>query len=122
MSSSSPSTNTIARKPSNFGSYAHCSPTGRVLPGRASWGSSGGLIGSVTVRPDGNCARRVQVSSGPPGPLMSRSPRAHRVALDAIYGLRAGPSFDTDVFRSGKAKLMARGFSDGRADPHRGLR
>src|SRR3954447_26856407 len=49
MTTSSPSTKTSARKPSNFGSYAQPSPSGRLVRERASWGDSGGEIGSGIV-------------------------------------------------------------------------
>jgi DtxR family transcriptional regulator, Mn-dependent transcriptional regulator len=48
----SPSTNAMARNPSYFGSYDHCSPTGNSARERASWGCTGGLRGGFATRRD----------------------------------------------------------------------
>ena len=41
----------MARKPSHLGSYTQPVPVGKVLAGRASWGSSGGVRGSAMALP-----------------------------------------------------------------------
>src|SRR5687767_1291151 len=44
---SAPSTKTMLRKPSHFGSYTQPVPAGKVFAVRASWGRRGGLRGSA---------------------------------------------------------------------------
>src|SRR3954464_6763494 len=54
MNTFSPSRNTMARKPSHFGSKSHPSPGGRASASLASMGSTGG---SITSRPHASSRR-----------------------------------------------------------------